>query len=351
MMRNRLKIKLAGIGVAAAVFAMASPQPLPAQAEELRIFTFGGSYNDFLKKVVVDPFEKATGIKVTLDSWSMKIGQIRTMVESGAVTADLIVGDPWDAAAGCDEGILDKIDPSFLGDLSDMRPGSVIPCGIGSHMFTVTFTWDKDKTPNAPKDMAGFFDIKKYPGKRSLTSRLYTTFEYALLADGVPPDQIYNVLRQPDGIERVFKVLDPMKDQIVWWDAAQISVTTLANNEVAYSLVPINRYFNAVLNDKRNWETTWDHFAYGYDTWFIPKGAPNKENAIKFLQYMMDPKRLGELATLFVTPPARISALQYMDPQVSKRIDFNKGPIPMDVSFWADHLDSFNKKFEAWQQK
>jgi putative spermidine/putrescine transport system substrate-binding protein len=323
-----------------------------ASAQEVvRIVTFGGSYEDFLKQEVAEEFEQETGIRVVLDSWTLNMAEVRAMVEANSVTADLFVGDPWDAVSGCQEGILEEIDPSFLGDLSDLRDGAVQPCGIGSHLFTITFTWDTERTPNPPTNIAGFFDPESYPGKRSLTSRLYTTFEYALMADGVPNDEIYEVLRQPDGIERVFKVLEPMKDQIIWWNAAQLSVTTLAEGEVTYSMVPINRYFNAVLNDGRSWDTTWERFAYGYDTWFIPTGSPNKDNALKFLQFMMDPIRLGKLATHFVTPPARISALQHMDQAVAERIDFDQQPLAFDVEFWADHLDSFKRRFEAWVQQ
>lgn len=336
---------LAGIAAAALLPGASNAQ------EQLRIVTFGGSYEEFLKKVVADQFEKETGIDIVFDTWTVKFAQVRAMVEAGSVTADLYVGDPWDAAAGCAEGVLEPIDPSFLGDLDDMQPGSVLECGIGSHIFTVTFAWDKDRTPNPPDSMAGFFDIEKYPGKRALTSRMYTTFEYALMADGVPNDQIYDVLRQPDGIDRVLKVLEPMKDQLIWWDAAQMSVTTLAENEVAYSMVPINRYFNAVVNDKRNWATTWERFAYGYDTWFIPKGAENHDNALKFIAYMMTPERLGELATLFVAPPARKSAIPFMDQTLAAQIDFSKDPMPMDVEFWAEHFDSFGQRLQAWLQQ
>jgi putative spermidine/putrescine transport system substrate-binding protein len=218
-------------------------------------------------------------------------------------------------------------------------------------MFTIMFSWDKNKTPNPPTSLEGFFDIKKYPGKRCLTSRMYTTFEYALMADGVPNDQIYKVLGAPDGLDRVFKVLQPMKDQIIWWDAGQMPVTVLADNEVTYSMVPINRYFNAVVNDKRNWGTSWDRFAYGYDTWFIPKGAKNKDNALKFLAYMMTPEHLGKLATLFVAPPSRNSAMQYMDQKLASQIDWTRHPMPMDVKFWAEHFDSFSRKLQAWLQQ
>ena len=180
------------------------------EKEIVRIFTVGGPYEQVLIKKVVEDFEDETGIRVIMDIWTLKIAQIRAMVEARCVTADLLVGDPWSAVVGCNEGLLEHIDPSFLGDLGDMQDGSVLECGIGTNMFTVMFAWDKDRTPKPPTDIAGFFDVKKYPGKRALSSHMYPTFEYALMADGVANKDIYKVLGGSGGVERALTVLEPM---------------------------------------------------------------------------------------------------------------------------------------------
>ena len=39
------------------------------------------------------------------------------------------------------------------------------------------------------------------------------------MADGVPLDQIYETLATPEGVDRAFKKLDAIKDDLVFWEA------------------------------------------------------------------------------------------------------------------------------------
>ena len=43
--------------------------------------------------------------------------------------------------------------------------------------------------------------------------------EFALMADGVPRDEVYATLDTPEGVSRAFRKLDTIKDQVVWWEA------------------------------------------------------------------------------------------------------------------------------------
>ena len=65
-----------------------------------------------------------------------------------------------------------------------------------------------------PSSWADFWDVKKFPGNRSLClSDSPRTLIFALLADGVPRDQLY-----PLDIDRAFKKLDQIKPHVkVWW--------------------------------------------------------------------------------------------------------------------------------------
>ncbi|MEL6078769.1 extracellular solute-binding protein, partial [Stenotrophomonas maltophilia] len=76
---------------------------------------------------------------------------------------------------------------------------------------------DKLKAP--PGSWADFWDTKQFPGKRGLRKGAKYTLEFALMADGVPRDQVYQVLRQPGGVDRAFRKLDQIKTQIQWWES------------------------------------------------------------------------------------------------------------------------------------
>src|SRR5262245_16798705 len=98
-----LSVTVLAIGLAS--FASVEAQGI------VRVSTFGGSYADHVRKALIEPFQQETGIRVIEDTWDAKISKIRAMVEAKTITADVFVGDPWDAVSGCDEGILEPIDP------------------------------------------------------------------------------------------------------------------------------------------------------------------------------------------------------------------------------------------------
>ena len=64
---------------------------------------------------------------------------------------------------------------------------------------------------------ADFWDVAKYPGKRGLRRSAETNLEFALLADGVAPGDVYKTLRTSEGVDRAFRKLDQLKPYIVWW--------------------------------------------------------------------------------------------------------------------------------------
>ena len=70
---------------------------------------------------------------------------------------------------------------------------------------------DRNKLARAPASWADFWDVKKFPGKRALRKGPKYTLEFALMADGVAPKDVYKVLAGKDGQDRAFKKLDELK--------------------------------------------------------------------------------------------------------------------------------------------
>ncbi|MGO7565608.1 extracellular solute-binding protein, partial [Rhizobium johnstonii] len=71
-----------------------------------------------------------------------------------------------------------------------------------------------------PTTMADLFDTAKFPGPRGLGKSPKNTLEFALIADGVKPAEVSDVLGTPEGVDRAFKKLDTIKKDVkVWWTA------------------------------------------------------------------------------------------------------------------------------------
>ena len=98
-------------------------------------------------------------------------------------------------------------------DVADFIPGSWAPYYVGGDAFSTVVAWNTKTYGEAgPQNWVDFWDVKKFPGTRSYRNTV--TLEPALIADGVPIDQVYAVLSAPGGIERAIKKLEELKPHI-----------------------------------------------------------------------------------------------------------------------------------------
>ena len=143
-----------------------------AQAEgTVTIVSWGGLYTQVQNTSFYEPFAKATGITVKSEDWNGNLGQIRAQVDAKNVTWDVVIGDLAFAKKGCEEGFLEKIDPSVTkGNEADFLPGSITECGVASVVWGYVIGYDERKTSAKPSSVADFFDLAKYPGKRPCRS-------------------------------------------------------------------------------------------------------------------------------------------------------------------------------------
>ena len=61
--------------------------------------------------------------------------------------------------------------------------------------------------------LTDLFDLQKFPGKRALRKNPFVNLEWALIADGVPTEDVYKVLGTPEGVDRAFAKLDTHQDR------------------------------------------------------------------------------------------------------------------------------------------
>ena len=130
----------------------------------------------------------------------------------------------------------------MFGDPKDFLPGALHKCGVSVDISSFIFGYDRDKLKDGPKTIADVFDTTKWPGRRGFRKSPKQLFEHVLMADGVPPEKVYEVLGSPGGVDRVLKKLDTIKKDIVWWSTNAQAPQLLADGEVV-----ITEIFNAPL--------------------------------------------------------------------------------------------------------
>ena len=132
------------------------------------------------------------------------------------------------------------------------------------------------------------------------------------MGDGVRAEDVYEMLSTKAGVDRAFRKLDTIKDHMIWWEAGAQPPQLLADGEVAMTTAYNGRIFNAVASENKPFEIVWDGQVWDLDMWAIPKGAKNVANALKFIAYSTDTKRLADQASWISYGPARYSSSKMM---------------------------------------
>ena len=194
--------------------------------------------------------------------------------------------------------------------------------------------------------------MTKFPGKRGLRKTPKGALEWALMADGVPPGEVYKTLGTPEGLDRAFKKLSTIKSQIVWWEAGSQPPQLLADGAVAMTMAYNGRIRVAQLEDKRPFAIVWDGQVYDYEWWGLPQGAKHADAAKKLIAYASQPDEIWKLSNYIPYAPPRKSAIPKVDPAVLPHLptapDNFKHALQIDLEFWADNFDSVNSRFLTW---
>lgn len=352
---------LAGTAIGLAIAAGS----VAANANELTVVSWGGAYTKSQVEAYHKPFIEKTGVKINSEDYNGGIAEIKAQVEAGNVTWDIVDVELSDAIRACDEGLLEEIDHSTLpagadgtAATDDFIEGTLYDCAVANIIWSTIFAYDSSKIADGPKTMADFFDTGKYPGKRGLRKSPKVNLEFALIADGVPAAEVYDVLATPEGVDRAFAKLDTIKGDVVWWEAGAQPPQLLADGEVAMTTAYNGRIFNAVAGEDKPFEIVWDGQVYDLDLWVIPKGAKNKDNAFEFLKFSTATEQLAAQASYISYGPSRKSSAPLVGKYHNKDIDM--GPqmptapenltnaVQNNFEFWADNSDQLTERFNAW---
>lgn len=335
---------------AAAVAAIAASTP--ALARDLTVTAWGGSSQAAQKKIYYEPFMQQTGTKLLEDSWSGGIGILRTKVQGGNANWDVVQVEADELALGCDEGLFEKLDWTALGGRDKFVKDAVGDCGVGSVVWSTGLVYDADKLKDGPQSWAEFWDTKRFPGKRSLRKGPKYTLEFALMADGVPPKEVYRILRAPGGVDRAFKKLTELKPHIVWWTAGAQPPQLLAAGEIVMAGAYTSRMFAANKADKRNFRVIWPGSIYAVDFWAVLKGTPNRAQAMELVTFMTRPERQKDFPNYSAQGVTNLEAIKQIDPSVAPDLPTHPAnmaqAVALDAEFWTENNDQLNQRFNAW---
>jgi putative spermidine/putrescine transport system substrate-binding protein len=327
------------------------PPSLAGAEDVLNVMSYGGNYQKS-QQVFFDTFTKETGAKIVVESADEAWPKVNAMVQAGNITWDVVQGETSTILQNCDNGNITPIDWSKL-NKDDYIPISVQKCGVGTIISSSVIAYNVDAfAGDKPKTVADFWDTKTFPGKRGMRKKAITTLEFALMADGVKPADVYATLRTEEGVTRSFKKLDEIKPNVVWWESSSSAPQLLGSGEVTMSAAWSGRIIAAIHDDKKNFAINWDGQLYDGDFFAIVKGSPHQELAMKFLALAGRPElQAKQMETISYGPSVRKTIDLLPEAQRRELPTFPENlttALPIDSQFWADRGEDLEARFVTW---
>ena len=362
-MTKRWKQALAAMTAVAGAVAVAFAAPA-----SLTAVSWGGAYTASQVKAYYEPWSAKTGVKViTEDPGGTAPAGIRAQVESGKVTWNIVDVLEAPAISLCEEGLIEELDVDQVleaapdGTLpTEDWVGGLSPCFVPSIVYATLFAYNDTMYPEGkkPQTIADVFNVQEFPGKRGFEKTPYGNLEWALVADGVPSDQVYEVLATPEGLDRAFAKLDTIKRDVIWWEKGAQPPQLLADKEVAIASAYNGRIFDAQVKEKQPFVIIWDGQLQEVDGYVIPTGAPDMEATLDLLRFSTSTQALADQAKYISYGPARKSSAPLvstheetgvdMQPHMPTNPDNMKTAITKDAQWWANNFEAINQRFSAW---
>ncbi|SNT05328.1 putative spermidine/putrescine transport system substrate-binding protein [Pseudomonas japonica] len=322
-----------------------------AAADKLTVISFGGATKAAQDQAYFKPFEQSGAGKVVAGDYNGELSKVKAMVSVGQISWDIVEVESPELLRGCEEGLFERLDPALLGNADHYIANTVSECGVASYVWSMVMAYNPAKVGTPPASWADFWDTTKYPGKRGLRKGAKYTLEAALLADGVSKAELYQVLATPAGVSRAFAKLDQIKSSIQWWEAGAQPPQWLAANDVVMSAA-YNGRIAVAQKEGTNLGIVWNGGLYDPDHWAIVKGSPNKALAERFIVFASQADTQKTFSSNIPYGPVNKQTLGALPMDIQAQLptapaNLEQGLL-VDSSFWVDHGEELEERFNAW---
>ena len=337
------------------------PPAVMSADEKLVIVSWGGTYQDAQREALFKPFQQVTGIRIVEQS-PPSLAKVKAMVSAGATEWDLVDASSSTLNTMIDQKLLEPLDFTDI-DRAAYFDGTVSPYSVGGIFTAVvigysTKVFSRDRHP---RTWAEYWDVNKFPGPRALPAGQdgnVNSMEVALLADGVPKEQLY-----PLDTERAWRSLEKIRPHVMKWTTTVAEATQgLADGQFALAMTFSNR-LQALKDQGAPVDYEWSEGLITPTHWVVPKGAPNKANAMKFLSYLSkNPEAHARLAAIMPVGPVIKRSVELLDARTASLIpnspDNLKRAVIYNRGYWAQrgpsgktNVEEYVARWNLWRLK
>lgn len=304
---------MAGLAALGLSPLMVTLTPAHAQEPDLVLANWGGDSIKAMQIAYVQPFLAANpNESVKMDSSGPTNGKIKAMVDAKRVSWDLCDrAFPSSLELG-PAGLLEEVDYNIV-DKNKTLPGFAGRWGVANYSFANVLTYQaKAFGGRTPTTWADFWNLKDFPGNRTLRRHIDSTLEAALLADGVAPDKLY-----PMDVKRAFSKVREIKDHVTFWSNHADSYKLMRDGETTMGCLAHTRAVLLRRDTGGTVDFTFNQGIFWVSNWIVPKGNPGGARVWKLISATLEPAAQIELLKQTGNGPVNPAALPLITPELA----------------------------------
>ncbi|MEX0760081.1 MAG: extracellular solute-binding protein [Tistlia sp.] len=287
-----LRFLTAGAGAFALAAALTTSLALPqaAKAEgDLHLF----NWSNYFPPELMEKFEKDTGISVSLDTYASDEDML-AKIQAGGGGYDIVFPSGSTVTVMISQGLAEKIDASTLPNFKNVMAPHDAPTTDPKREYSIPYMWgttgvsyDSEKLGTLPESWEWYFKPTEEIAQAGLASLndmrdVYYAAAYYLGVD-----------KCTDNAEEAQQILDLLLGQKPHLKlySSEGTIDRMIAGEVAVHM-QWNGAAHRVKEERPSVVYVYpeEGATFWSDSMMVPAGAPNKENAKTFLNWMMEPE-------------------------------------------------------------
>jgi putative spermidine/putrescine transport system substrate-binding protein len=173
--------------------------------------------------------------------------------------------------------------------------------------------------------------------------------EAATMSLGVPINEVYRVLGTREGMERAWARLVEIAPHVtVWYRGGSQAAQLLRDGEVDIIHMGHNRVVSVIASGRQvGWR--FDGGTMDIDALMVPRGAPNRANAMRLINEMLKPDAQARLAKAMPLGPVNANAFRAGILTEEEALQINTHPanidkqLLIDPNFYIGRLDQLTE--------
>jgi putative spermidine/putrescine transport system substrate-binding protein len=316
----------------------------------LAVACWGGDYQQAQDEAFFKPFETATGASIQIKQ--ADLGRLKNQIEDEEVAIDLLTVPTEDVLSLARDNYLNAIDYKLV-DSTSLFDDIVLQYGVGVAYFSTVIVYPIASTA-APQNWTSFWNVPPVPegedpepqNARALHKSPVGTLEFALLADGVPREELY-----PIDVDRAFASLDQIRTSVIdWYEDGKQPVELVATGQTGMASAWNVRAAQMQLTEEIR--VLWYDGMLSADSWVVPRGAPNIDVAMDLINFSTRSIPNANFARLVPYGPVNPESLNLLRPDrlaILPSSATNRGvQFVENWNWWADNKESLTERFDEW---